>query len=286
MTIKWTNQMVCLSAGTYLPIAKHTFSIARRSIILLPVLISFFACATPDRIGIPEEPTGAKPVGRRSESTSVESDLPIITYTIQVGAFSASERAVRLSQTLKRHGLDAYYFIDSDGLCKVRFERFETKETAHRRALELQSMGYIDRFYIVKPGSEKPATNPQLILRRNIVQTAQRFVGTSYRWGGESVNRGFDCSGLTMTVYRLNGLELPRNSRSQFRVGKPIERDALRMGDLVFFSTNRRNRVSHVGVYTGYGKFIHAPGRGKRIRTSSMTNGYFSRRYMGARRYF
>lgn len=278
--------MVCLSAGTFIPIAKHTLFTARRSIILLPVLISVFACATPEPIGIPEEPTGHRPVGRRSGSSSIESDLPIIAYTIQVGAFSSSERAARLAQILKKHGLDAYYFIDSDGLCKVRFERFEAKETAHRRALELQSMGHIDGFYIVQPGSEKPATNPQLILRRNIVQTARRFVGTPYRWGGESVNRGFDCSGLTMTVYRLNGLELPRNSRSQFGAGKPIQRDALRMGDLVFFSTNRRNRVSHVGVYTGSGKFIHAPGRGKRIRTSSMTNGYFSHRYMGARRYF
>ena len=85
----------------------------------------------------------------------------------------------------------------------------------------------------------------------------------------------------------LNGLDLPRNSRDQFRAGTPIKRSALRQGDLVFFATGRRSpRVTHVGIYTGGGRFIHAPGRGKTIRSASLTNGYFKRRFVGARRYF
>ena len=88
-----------------------------------------------------------------------------------------------------------------------------------------------------------------------------------------------------MTVYRLNGLELPRNSRAQFQAGHPISRDDLQPGDLVFFATGSRSRVSHVGLYSGSGEFIHAPGKGKTIRSASLSNNYFKSRYAGARRY-
>ena len=221
-----------------------------------------------------------------TEPAPISGDLPAIQYTIQVGAFTTTDRAAAYASELIRHGLDAYYFIDGDGLCKVRFERFDTKETARQRATELQALGYIDGFFIVEPRPDNVAVDPQEALRENIVRTARRFIGTPYRWGGESAHRGFDCSGLTMTVYRLNGLELPRNSRAQFRAGQPIQRDALQSGDLVFFATNGKGRVSHVGVYSGDDRFIHAPGQGKRIRVSSLTSRYFAHRYLGARRYF
>ena len=151
--------------------------------------------------------------------------------------------------------------------------------------LELQSRGVIDGFYIVRPGPAGRTTEARENLQDGLVETARRFIGTPYRWGGESARSGFDCSGLTMTVYRLNGLELPRNSRSQFRAGRPVTRDALQRGDLVFFATGSRGRVSHVGIYSGQGKFIHAPRKGKTIRTASLSSGYFNTRYVGARRY-
>jgi cell wall-associated NlpC family hydrolase len=81
-------------------------------------------------------------------------------------------------------------------------------------------------------------------------------------------------------------LDRPRNSRAQFRAGTPIKRSALQIGDLVFLATGRRRYVSHVGIYTGGGRFIHAPGKGKPIGIASLSNGYFNRRYVGARRYF
>jgi hypothetical protein len=244
------------------------------------------ACAAPTPVtGIPEVPTSTI-AQAPTRPAPIQTDLPTIQFTIQVGAFSTTARASRFAAELQQQGLDAYYFIDEDGLCKVRFDRFEEKARARRRAFELQALGRIDDFYIVQPGAGTRYVNPQMDLRRSIVQTAQRFVGTSYRWGGASAARGFDCSGLTMTVYRLNGLELPRHSRSQFSTGTPIQRNSLKEGDLVFFATNDGKRVSHVGIYTGGNKFIHAPGRGKRIRTASLSNGYFKRRYMGARRYF
>ncbi len=214
---------------------------------------------------------------------AVDGHLPAIHYTIQVGAFSSVERAARYAEHLAVVGLDAYHFIDRDGLSKVRFERFSTQSAAHRRALKLQARGLIEAFYIVRPGH---TGGVRAVREEELVRTARRFIGSPYRWGGTSARSGFDCSGLTMTVYRLNGLELPRSAGAQFRAGAPVSRSAVRPGDLVFFATGRSGRVSHVGVYTGGGKFIHAPGRVKTIRTAALDNSYFHPRYKGARRYF
>ena len=256
----------------------------------LAVFVSFFvtACVGPTVIDtLPEAPNPpGQPSALSPEAGAVRSDLPAIQYTIQVGAFTTTGRAAAYATELIRKGLDAYYFIDTDGLCKVRFERFDTKEAARQRAAELQAKRYIGEFFIVQPRTDGAAVDPQDALRKNIVRTARRFIGTPYRWGGESAQRGFDCSGLTMTVYRLNGLDLPRNSRAQYRAGRPVRQGALQTGDLVFFATDGKGRVSHVGVYSGDGRFIHAPGQGKRIRVSSLSSRYFAHHYLGARRYF
>ena len=219
------------------------------------------------------------------ERTPEKAALPVIAFTIQVGAFSTVERASDYADRLAAYGLDTYYFIDTDGLCKVRFDRFETKAQARRRALALQQRGLIEDFYVVQPYPRGRQPDERERLQESLVQTARRFIGTPYRWGGASARQGFDCSGLTMTVYRLNGLELPRNSRSQFRTGQPVPREALEKGDLVFFATGKRDRVTHVGIYSGRGRFIHAPGEGKTIRTASLSSRYFQDRYAGARRY-
>jgi hypothetical protein len=286
MVIQIKDEMAFPATGSICRVANRLHMTARCVLVLTAVMICLAACVAPHPLPTPEEPQEVEPAPPQPAPAALHSDLPSIAFTIQVGAFSTTGSAAALAQVLEKQGLDAYYFIDEDGLCKVRLERFETKASALARAKELQSQGRIGGFYIVQPGTLRPQKNPQEELRRSIVRTAHRFLGSAYRWGGESAGRGFDCSGLTQTVYRLNGLDLPRNSRSQFRAGTPVPKEALRMGDLVFFSTTRRNRVSHVGVYTGRGKFIHAPGRGKRIRTSSLDNRYFRRRYIGARRYF
>ena len=88
-----------------------------------------------------------------------------------------------------------------------------------------------------------------------------------------------------MTIYKLNGLNLPRNSLAQFQAGSPVRREDLAPGDLVFFATNGDSAVSHVGIYTGNGRFIHAPKKGEAIRQSSLRNGYFEGCYVGARTY-
>jgi cell wall-associated NlpC family hydrolase len=121
--------------------------------------------------------------------------------------------------------------------------------------------------------------------RQDIVTTAQRFLGVRYVWGG-TTTRGFDCSGLTYLVYKLNGIELPRLSTNQFdqTLGKKIVKTQLAPGDLVFFQTISKG-ASHVGIYIGNQQFIHAsPTYG--VTIGSFDDAYFSTRYIGARTIF
>jgi hypothetical protein len=207
--------------------------------------------------------------------------LPSIHYTIQAGAFSNMDNAVRFTEKLRKQDVNAYHFLHSSGLYKVRFGNFSSRKAAVDRAKALYSAGIIHNFYIVAPRNYSTAH-----LRDKILRTADSFIGVPYRWGGESVEEGFDCSGFTMTVYRLNGLDLPRSSRSQWNAGMPVERAMLQKGNLVFFHTSGRGKISHVGIYVGNGQFIHAPGKGKKVRRSSLKSRYYKTRYAGAKTYF
>jgi cell wall-associated NlpC family hydrolase len=107
---------------------------------------------------------------------------------------------------------------------------------------------------------------------------------TPYQRGGKSLATGFDCSGLVAHVYRAAfGLTLPHNSRAQSKLGESVSHDALLPGDLVFYDTQGQ-AYSHVGIYLGDGKFIHAPKPGSAVRIESMRGNYWTRRYNGARR--
>jgi hypothetical protein len=214
--------------------------------------------------------------------------LEQIGYTVQVGAFSNLDNAVRLERNLEKRGIDAYYFLHESGLYKVRFGNYTKYGPARSEAERLQRAGLIDTFFIVLPEDHAVARIRQTgkgDLRSELVRTAKRFIGVPYRWGGEDRRSGFDCSGLTMVCYRLNGLNLPRNSRSQYSSGRWIPKAKLQKGDLVFFATRGGKRVSHVGIYIGNDKFIHAPRTGKKVRIEKMSNSWFAKRYMGGRTY-
>ncbi len=119
---------------------------------------------------------------------------------------------------------------------------------------------------------------------RDVIFYALSMVGINYRWGGSSPQTGFDCSGLVSHVFRqIYGLVLPRDSYGMARLGKSVEVDELRPGDLVFFNTLRRP-YSHVGIYLGEKRFIHAPSAGKSVQIVNMTESYWTTRYNGARR--
>ena len=113
---------------------------------------------------------------------------------------------------------------------------------------------------------------------------AVSLADTPYKYGGNSPGDGLDCSGFVDYVFRkVLGKDLPRTSREISRIGERVERDQLLPGDLVFFNT-RDEPYSHVGIYVGADRFVHAPGSGKAISLVSMRNQYWQTRYDGARR--
>lgn len=119
---------------------------------------------------------------------------------------------------------------------------------------------------------------------KKIVRTAEQYTGIPYRAGGSSPSTGFDCSGFVQYVYKLNRISLPRTAEAQYRGGRKISSKYLAPGDLVFFQTSWK-RISHVGIYAGRGKFIHAPSSGKKTCITAMNSTYWKRRYRGAATY-
>ncbi|SEO85223.1 C40 family peptidase [Propionispora vibrioides] len=117
----------------------------------------------------------------------------------------------------------------------------------------------------------------------NIVNTAQKYMGVPYVWGGETPS-GWDCSGFTRYVMKENGINLPRTAAEQFAVGTPVNKTNLQAGDLVFFTTYKPG-ASHVGFYMGNGKFIHASSAAKQVTISELADEYYTSHYIGARRY-
>lgn len=119
---------------------------------------------------------------------------------------------------------------------------------------------------------------------KNISSYARSLLGIHYRYGGNSPDTGFDCSGFVSHVFRHTlGIRLPRSSYAMSRTGQAVSSGELRIGDLVFFDT-LHSRFSHVGIYLGDDRFIHAPSSGGSVRTENMRDAYWKKHYDGARR--
>lgn len=137
--------------------------------------------------------------------------------------------------------------------------------------------------------THKPAAEAQTTVRESTKPQSQRalaiavdMVGTPYRYGGTSPD-GFDCSGLVYYAYSKVGIQTPRTTTAQYRQTKRVPVADLQPGDLVFFTLSRGS-ISHVGIYLGDGRFVHAPSSGKRVGYASLHNPYWRSRLSGAGR--
>jgi cell wall-associated NlpC family hydrolase len=123
-------------------------------------------------------------------------------------------------------------------------------------------------------------------LGREIAMYAMGLIGTGYRFGGKNPEAGLDCSGMVSYIFRqAAGIRLDGSAADIARRGRPVARKNLHLGDLVFFNT-RNAPFSHVGVYVGDDRFIHAPSTNGRVRIDKMSARYYAQRFSAARAYF
>lgn len=127
-------------------------------------------------------------------------------------------------------------------------------------------------------------SNAPLQLGDEIAVRAISLVGRPYRYGGADLD-GFDCSGMVYFIHQALGLAVPRTAAEQQLAAHSIGRSALRPGDLVFFRTTRSQRISHVGIYVGDNRFVHAPQSGKLIELRSLDDRYYGPRLAGSGRF-
>jgi cell wall-associated NlpC family hydrolase len=128
--------------------------------------------------------------------------------------------------------------------------------------------------------TEDAASEPR---RVQVVRAGFELLGVRYKYGGSSKKSGFDCSGLVKELFSKVDIELPRSSREQFRQGEKVNRDELEVGDLVFFSSGGK-QPSHVGIYIGDNKFLHAARKARQVIISDLNKLWYNMRYIGARR--
>ena len=128
-------------------------------------------------------------------------------------------------------------------------------------------------------GEARPETTPG----EEVVRVAEGLIGTPYKFGGDDPERGFDCSGLVFYSFDRLGIEVPRTAADQRQAAKPVARDALTPGDLVFFRSSAR-RVDHVGIYAGEGRFIHAPSKGAVVTYAYLDDPYYRAHFASAGR--
>ena len=210
-------------------------------------------------------------------------------YAVRFGDFPSKDKARAVASKLVADRLiDSYYIAPPN---EIVFARPQGAGVQTPRPDQIGNPPEKTRPGRLKPvvppdrSPEKTAARGDRDMGAIAARTAERFVGIPYRWGGENVVDGMDCSGFVRAVYNLCGLSIPRTSREQFKTGESVAKEQLQDGDLVFFGSSEE-AINHVGIYVGNGRFVHAPRRGEEIRVASVDESYFEKRFVGARRYF
>jgi cell wall-associated NlpC family hydrolase len=210
-------------------------------------------------------------------------------YAVRFGDFPSKDKARATANKLVADRLiDSYYIAPPN---EIVFAKPQGPGIQQLRPNEIKAPPETVRPDKIKPLARPDKTPSHSTAKSDkdmgaiAARTAERFVGIPYRWGGENVVDGMDCSGFVRAVYNLCGLSIPRTSREQFKAGESVTKEDLQDGDLIFFGSSD-DSINHVGIYVGNGRFVHAPRRGEEIRVTSVDESYFEKRYVGARRYF
>lgn len=161
-----------------------------------------------------------------------------------------------------------------------------TRAALFAAALSAAGSAWSSDISLALPPSDKPVSRLHQLTDRasELVMRAMGMLGIHYKYGGDTPETGLDCSGLVHLIFKEAwGKDVPRTAKELSETGQHIDKADLQPGDLVFYNTLKR-RFSHVGIYLGDHKFIHAPSSGGKVRIESMDVGYWKKRFNGARR--
>lgn len=229
--------------------------------------------------------------------------IAIVLFSVAASAGTVSHR-VRNGDTLwdlaKKHGVTPKQIAQANGISEnatlpldkvLRIPTKDSPKSSKRAKSPLASHRHTTSRVAATAKSTRSTNAGDEVARNSetsgtdngsLVRMALALRGSRYRRGGVS-RSGFDCSGFTRYVYDKYGITLPHNSAAQSSIGRPVSRNELRPGDLVFFQTRGR-RIGHVALYIGNDRIVHAATYGKGVRVDSLSSGYYSRRYRCARR--
>ena len=220
----------------------------------------------------PSKRTKVKKAAPEPEPVLIEDDSEVSAYRVQKGD--------TLDRIASRFNVDKQDIIDLNNIKKRK--KLAPGTTVYIPKVEEDGDGEL----VVlgeSPAARRPLKYWKTEEERGVlVKVAKSFAGAPYKFGGESV-RGLDCSAFVKKMYDIFDVQLPRSAREQFCIGMPVSRDQLVTGDLVFFKTKRAKYPTHVGIYIGDDKFIHASSLLRRgVKIDCLSDSYFMRTYTGA----
>jgi peptidoglycan DL-endopeptidase LytE len=258
---------------------RRRFAIIFAAIALLLTSLSGFAKTgtTPQASAKPKSPKRVSKQTAKSNSSSIyvarrgDSLYSIArahktTPKALMSLNGLSTNKIKVGQKIKVHGAPAVAVVAKAGKSEPKVDPNEPFMTAA----------------VPRPNAqdEANADNP---MRYRLVEAGFQWIGVRYRFSGTSETSGVDCSGLVKRLFSKFNIELPRSSKEQFKQGEKVDRDKLEAGDLVFFSSGG-NLPTHVGIYLGNDKFLHAAQKAKQVVVSDLSKFWHSMRYLGARR--
>jgi len=190
--------------------------------------------------------------------------------------FNTTSKNIALLNHLQQNRIKAGQTLVVPAVKEASVKKAEPVKTNQSNPVSETSMRQASKILAAEDSADQP-------LRVRLAQAGFNLIGVRYKRSGGSEKSGFDCSGLVKNLFSRFNIDLPRSSREQFQQGEQIDRDRLEVGDLVFFSSGG-SQPTHVGIYVGNNKMLHAALKAKHVIVSDLNSLWYKVRYLGARR--